>query len=111
MTSLFSRRTPALDKSLAAVALSLAGRAGSRLAPKLGMRCCRDVLIRLIRATGDRRVRRAGCGGVHAQTPGRSMRRALVIPRRDHQSLRSGAASSLRAGQLSHWVAASERSR
>lgn len=36
--------------ALVEIALSLAGRPGSRLAGKLAMPCCRDVLIRLIRA-------------------------------------------------------------
>src|ERR1700683_1588283 len=41
---------PAADRALATVALALAGRPGSRLAAKLAMPSCRDVLIRLIRA-------------------------------------------------------------
>jgi transposase len=50
LTTPFSRRTPPLTEALVKVALALAGRPGSRLAVKLGMPCCRDVLIRLIRA-------------------------------------------------------------
>jgi transposase len=50
LTTPFARRTPALTGALAEVALALAGRPGSRLAGKLAMPCCRDVLIRLIRA-------------------------------------------------------------
>ena len=50
LTIPFARRTPALTGALADVALTLAGRPGSRLAAKLAMPCCRDVLIRLIRA-------------------------------------------------------------
>lgn len=46
----FARRTPPLTGALVKVALSVAGRAGSRLAARLAMPCCRDVLIRLIRA-------------------------------------------------------------
>jgi transposase len=50
LTTPFARRTPPLTKALAGVALALAGRPGSRLAAKLAMPSCRDVLIRLIRA-------------------------------------------------------------
>jgi transposase len=50
LTAPFARRTPLLTKALVKVALSVAGRAGSRLAAGLAMPCCRDVLIRLIRA-------------------------------------------------------------
>ena len=50
LTRPFARRTPPLTEALAGVALALAGRPGSRLAAKLAMPCCRDVLIGLIRA-------------------------------------------------------------
>ena len=50
LTTPFARRTPPLTDALVDIALALAGRPGSRLAAKLGMPCCRDVLIRLIRA-------------------------------------------------------------
>jgi transposase len=50
LTTPFAHRTPPLTEALAAIALALAGRPGSRLAAKLAMPCCRDVLIRLIRA-------------------------------------------------------------
>lgn len=50
LTTPFARRTPPLTGALVKVALSLAGRPGSRLAARLAMPCCRDVLIRLIRA-------------------------------------------------------------
>ena len=50
LTTPFARRTPPLSEALAEVALALAGRPGSRIAAKLAMPCCRDVLIRLIRA-------------------------------------------------------------
>lgn len=50
LTTPFARRTPLLTEALVKVALSLAGRAGARLAAGLAMPCCRDVLIRLIRA-------------------------------------------------------------
>jgi hypothetical protein len=41
---------PPLAEALVKVALALASRPGSRIAAKLAMPCCRDVLIRLIRA-------------------------------------------------------------
>ena len=50
LTTPFARRTPLVTEQLVAVALALAGRAGSRLASKLGMPCGRDLLIGLIRA-------------------------------------------------------------
>lgn len=50
LTTPFARRTPPLTARLTDIALALAGRPGSRLASKLAMPCCRDVLIRLIRA-------------------------------------------------------------
>lgn len=50
LTTPFARRTPPLTAALARVALSLAGRPGARLSADLAMPCCRDVLIRLIRA-------------------------------------------------------------
>jgi transposase len=50
LTTPFARRTPPLTEALANVAITLAGRPGSRLGARLSMPCCRDVLIRLIRA-------------------------------------------------------------
>ena len=50
LTEPFARRTPAMTTGLVAIAVALAGRAGSRLAAALGMPCCRDVLLHLIRA-------------------------------------------------------------
>jgi transposase len=50
LTTPFARRIPPLADALVKVALALAGRPGSRLAAKVAMPCCRDVLIRLIRA-------------------------------------------------------------
>ncbi|MGW8729941.1 ISL3 family transposase [Streptomyces sp. NPDC055808] len=50
LTTPFARRTPLLTKALVKIVLALAGRPGARLAARLGMPCCRDVLIRLIRS-------------------------------------------------------------
>ncbi|TYB63388.1 ISL3 family transposase [Nonomuraea sp. PA05] len=50
LTAPFARRTAGLTDCLATIGLALAGRAGARLASKLGMPACRDTLIRLVRA-------------------------------------------------------------
>ncbi|WP_433622264.1 ISL3 family transposase [Nocardia sp. CA-120079] len=50
LTTPFARRTPPLTQALVRVALALAGRPGARLAARLAMPCCHDVLIGLIRA-------------------------------------------------------------
>jgi transposase len=49
----YARRTPALHRLLENIALALAGRAGARLAAKLGITVSRSLLIRLIRALPD----------------------------------------------------------
>lgn len=48
-----ARRTGVLKRALEAIALALAGRAGARLADKLGMAVSRDSMLRLIRARPD----------------------------------------------------------
>jgi transposase len=53
LTSRYARRSPPLTAMLAAVALALAGRAGSRLASVLGMTAGRSLLLRLIMALPD----------------------------------------------------------
>jgi transposase len=50
LTSRYARRTPALAAMLGAVAVALAGRAGSRLAGLLGMVASRSALLRLVMA-------------------------------------------------------------
>jgi len=50
LTTPFARRTALATEHLVAIALALAGRAGGRLAAKLGMPCGKDLLIGLIRA-------------------------------------------------------------
>lgn len=64
LTVPFARRTPALAEALIEIALSLPGRAGPRLAGRLAMPCCRDVLIRLIRAQPLPQTRRVEVLGV-----------------------------------------------
>ena len=50
LTKPFARRTPPMTGAPVKVALTLAGRPGSRLAAELAMSACRDVLNQLIRA-------------------------------------------------------------
>ncbi|WP_246576150.1 hypothetical protein [Actinospica durhamensis] len=56
LTTPYARRTAVLTSALTAIALSLAGRAGSRLAAALGMRVGRDLLLALIRAQPDPQI-------------------------------------------------------
>jgi transposase len=53
LTTPRARRTGLLRTALEAIGLALAGRAGARLADKLGMVISRDTLLRLVRALPD----------------------------------------------------------
>src|SRR5664279_299160 len=53
LTERHARRSPGLQAALEAICLALAGRAGSRLATRLGMRASRSTLLRMIRALPD----------------------------------------------------------
>ena len=53
LTTPRARRTGLLRTALAAIGLALAGRAGARLAERLGMPVSRDSLLRLVRALPD----------------------------------------------------------
>lgn len=53
LTSPYARRTPVLRGMLEAIGLALAGRAGARLARRLGLGASRDTLLRLVRALPD----------------------------------------------------------
>jgi transposase len=53
LTTRYSRRTPALEAVLQAVALALGGRAGARLTGRLAGTASRSTLLRLIRAAPD----------------------------------------------------------
>ena len=64
LTELHARRSGGLQAALVAVALALAGRAGSRLTGKLGMGVSRSTLLRLIRALPDPPVGRVRVLGV-----------------------------------------------
>ena len=64
LTERHARRSPGLQAALAAIALALAGRPGSRLAAKLGMAVSRSTLLRMIRALPDPPVGRVAVLGV-----------------------------------------------
>ena len=64
LTERHARRSIGLQAALAAVALALAGRPGSRLAAKLGMAVSRSTLLRLIRGLPDPPVGRVTVLGV-----------------------------------------------
>jgi len=53
LTTPYARRTPLLRRMLEAIGLALAGRAGARLAARLGLPASRDTLLRLVRALPD----------------------------------------------------------
>jgi hypothetical protein len=63
LTARYARRTPLLRTLLEQVALALAGRAGARLAIRLGLPAGRDTLLRLLRALPDPRSTRWPCWG------------------------------------------------
>jgi transposase len=53
LTTTRARRTMGLRRMLVSIAVALAGRAGARLAERLGMSTSRDSLLRLLRALPD----------------------------------------------------------
>jgi transposase len=53
LTSRYARKTPLLAGMLDSIAVALAGRAGSRLAARLGVPASRQVLLRLVMAAPD----------------------------------------------------------
>jgi transposase len=53
LTTAYARRTPLLQGILEAIGLALAGRAGERLAARLGLPASRSALLRLVRALPD----------------------------------------------------------
>jgi transposase len=64
LTTRHARRTPLLRGLLEQVALALAGRAGARLAGRLGLPASRDTLLRLLRALPDPKVDQVAVLGV-----------------------------------------------
>jgi transposase len=53
LTTPYARRSPVLRGMVESIGLALAGRAGARLARKLGLPVSRDTLVRLVRALAD----------------------------------------------------------
>jgi transposase len=53
LTTRYARKTPLLAGMLGSIAVALAGRAGSRLAARLGVPASRQVLLRLVMAAPD----------------------------------------------------------
>jgi transposase len=64
LTTRYARRTPLLERMLQAIGLALAGRAGERLAGRLGLPASRDTLLRLLRALPDPKVDQVAVLGV-----------------------------------------------
>jgi transposase len=64
LTTRYARRTPLLRTLLEQVALALAGRAGARLAGRLGLPASRDTLLRLLRTLPDPEVDQVAVLGV-----------------------------------------------
>ncbi|GAA2712476.1 hypothetical protein GCM10010429_30000 [Micromonospora olivasterospora] len=65
LTGRYTRRSPLLRQTLEKIGLALAGRAGARLADRLGLETSRSSVLRLVRALPDPpagTVNSAGCG-------------------------------------------------
>jgi len=56
LTQRWARRTTLLDTMIEAIGLAVAGRAGARLAARLGIHVSRDTLLRLVRSIPDRPI-------------------------------------------------------
>nr|WP_229568492.1 ISL3 family transposase [Rhodococcus sp. RDE2] len=56
LTQRWARRTTVLDTMIEAIGLAVAGRAGARLAARLGIHVSRDTLLRVVRAIPDRPI-------------------------------------------------------
>ena len=56
LTRRWSRRTPAATATITSIGLAVAGRAGVRLAHRLGIKVGRDTLLRAVRASEDRPI-------------------------------------------------------
>lgn len=64
LTLPWSRRTPAAAAMIAAIGLAVAGRAGARLADRLGVTVARDTVLRTVRAIPDRRIEKVPVLGI-----------------------------------------------
>ena len=88
LTEPHARRSPGLQAALVAIGLALAGRAGSRLATKLGMAVSQSTLPRMIRALPDPPV--GDLHRVRCTVPGSVGVPAGPVPA-DHPHARMGA--------------------
>jgi hypothetical protein len=77
LTEAHSRYTPLLRGMLAQIGLALAGRAGARLAARLGLTAGKDTLLRLVRALPEPDDKHVEVGGGRLRLPpGPSLRHA-----------------------------------
>ena len=79
LTEPHARRSSGLQAALVAIGLALAGRAGSRLAIRLGMRASRSTLLRLVRGLPHPPVGRVTVLGVDEFALRRGRRGATTI--------------------------------
>lgn len=64
LTQCWARRTTVLDTMIEAIGLAMAGRAGARLAARLGIYVSRDTLLRVVRSIADRPIETTPIGGI-----------------------------------------------
>ncbi|WP_261995177.1 hypothetical protein [Rhodococcus opacus] len=69
LTKSRSRRTPVLGAMVTAIGLAVAGRAGARLATRLGVAVGRDTLLRTVRAMSDPKVGEVSVLGIDLSRP------------------------------------------